>query len=333
MPSFNDRFEYRARLLERLFAALFLALFLASAWAQNFPSKPIRLVAPYPPGGFNDVTGRILAQQLAERFGQSVIVENKPGASTIIGAEAVMKSPPDGYTLFYAGSSTFTANPVLLPKLPYDPVKSFAPIGIVCRTPLLLLANPSFPASNLKDLVALLASKPGQYAYGSFGSGSISNFAGELLNSTLGVRMMHVPYKGSSFLMNALVAGEIPLSVDTLVVAAPQVRAGRIKAIAATTAKRTSLLPDAPTVAESGYSGLDVYAWTALVGPAGTPEPVLKRLRDQVNKSTATKEVIEKFAAIGVEPVVADSDDFIRTVQRDIRNFTQVAKEANIKAD
>ncbi len=333
MPSFNDRLEHRARLLERLFAALFLALGLASAWAQNFPSKPIRLIAPYPPGGFNDVTGRILAQQLAERFGQSVIVENKPGASTIIGAEAVIKSPPDGYTLFYAGSSTFTANPVLLPKLPYDPVKSFAPVGIVCRTPMLLLANPSFPASNLKELVALLASKPGQYAYGSFGSGSISNFVGELLNSTLGVRMMHVPYKGSSFLMNALVAGEIPLSVDTLVVAAPQVRAGRIKAIAATTAKRTSLLPDVSTVAESGYSGLDVYAWTALVAPTGTPEPVLKRLRDQVNKSTATKDVIEKFAAIGVEPIVADSDDFIRTVQRDIRNFTQVAKEASIKAD
>jgi len=144
---------------------------------------------------------------------------------------------------------------------------------------------------------------------------------------------MHVPYKGSSFLMNALVAGEIPLSVDTLVVAAPQVRAGRIKAIAATIARRTSLLPDVPTVAESGYSGLDVYAWTALLAPAGTPDPIVKRLRDNVNKSTATKDVIQKFAAIGVEPVVADGDDFIRSVERDIRNFTRVAKEANMKAD
>ena len=182
-------------------------------------------------------------------------------------------------------------------------------------------------------MAALAAAKPGHYAYGSFGNGTISNFGGEQLASALGVKLLHVPYRGSSPLMNALVAGEVPFSVDTLVVAAPQIRAGRIKAIAVTAARRTSLLPDVPTVAESGYPGFDVSAWSALSAPAATPEAVIRRLRDELNRITATKDVIDRFAAIGVEPVVADPDDFVRVVRQDIRNFTRIAKEANIQAE
>src|SRR5262249_2454691 len=201
-----------------------------------------RRVVRSPPGGFTDVTARILAQQLGERLGQPFIVENKPGASTIIGAEAVAKSQPDGYTLLYAGASTFTVNPVVLEKLPYDPIKSFAMVGMVCRTAMLLLAHPSVPVANLKEFVALVAAKPGHYAYGSFGNGPLSPLGAEQLVPVRGVKMLHVPYKGSPPLMNALVAGEVPFSVDTLVVAAPQIRAGRIKPIAVTSARRTSLL-------------------------------------------------------------------------------------------
>jgi len=332
MPSFADRLDNRRRPLAWVFGCALLASCLG-VWAQGYPAKPVRMVVPFPPGGFADVTARIVAQAFTERLGQSFIIENKPGASTLIGAESVAKSAPDGYTLLYAGSSTFTVNPVLLKKLPYDPLKSFAPIGIVSRTAMLLLAHPSAPANNLKELAALAAAKPGHYAYGSFGNGTISNFGGEQLASALGVKLLHVPYRGSSPLMNALVAGEVPFSVDTLVVAAPQIRAGRIKAIAVTAARRTSLLPDVPTVAESGYPGFDVSAWSALSAPAATPEAVIRRLRDVLNRITATKDVIDRFAAIGVEPVVADPDDFVRVVRQDIRNFTRIAKEANIQAE
>src|SRR2546427_711614 len=239
MPSFADRLDNRRRPLAWVFGCALLASCLG-VWAQGYPAKPVRMVVPLPPGGFADVTARIVAQAFTERLGQSFVIENKPGASTLIGAESVAKSAPDGYTLLYAGSSTFTVNPVLLKKLPYDPLKSFAPIGIVSRTAMLLLAHPSAPANNLKELAAL---------------------------------------------------------------------------------------------AESGYPGFDVSAWSALSAPAATPEAVIRRLRDELNRITATKDVIDRFAAIGVEPVVADPDDFVRVVRQDIRNFTRIAKEANIQAE
>lgn len=304
-----------------------------SACAQDYPVKAIRLVLPFPPGGFTDVTARVLAQQLSERFGQPVIVDNKPGGGTVIGAEIVARAQPDGYTLLYTGGSTFTVNPVLIKNLPYDPLKSFTAVGVLGKTSMALLANPSVPANSIKELIALVLAKPGQYAYGSFGNGTTSHFAGEMFASTVGVKLLHVPYKGSAFSMNDLIGGQIPLSFDTIVVAAPQVRAGKIKAIAVTTQERSSLLPDVPTVAESGYPGFDLGTWVGLVAPAGTPDSVVKKLREELVKILAMKGVRESFQAIGVEPARPDAEEFVKLVQSEIQRYSQIAKDANIKAD
>jgi len=303
------------------------------ARAQTYPVKQIKIVVTFSPGGFTDVTARIVAQHWTERFGQSVVVENKPGASTVIGTDAVAKAKPDGYTLLYTGGSTFTTNPIVLSDLPYDPLKSFAPIGIVGSTPLMVLAHPSVPASNIRELVALVSARSGQYNYGSYGTGTPSHFAGELLWSALGVKLLHVPYKGSGPLMIALVAGEVLLSIDTVVVAAPQIRAGKIKAIAVTTITRSSLLPDVPTLAESGYAGFDVGAWVALSAPAGTPDSVLKKLRDETARLRTVREIQDKFSALGVEVVGSSPDEFVARVKDEIQRYSRIAKAANIRAD
>jgi tripartite-type tricarboxylate transporter receptor subunit TctC len=305
----------------------------APALAQDYPSKPVRIIVTFSPGGFTDVTARIVAQHWTERFGQPVVVENRPGASTVLGMDAVAKSKPDGYTLVYSGSSSFTIVPVVLRSVPYDPLKSFAHIGIVGSTGMMVLAHPSVPATNLKELVALLSKSGPSSTYGSFGTGTASHLAGELLWSALGVRPLHVPYKGSGPLMAALVAGEVPLSIDTVVVSAPQIRAGKIRAFAVTTATRSSLLPEIPTLAESGYPGFDVGAWVALAAPAGTPEPVLKRLRDETARLREVKSIQERFAALGVEVVGSTAEEFVAKIKADLQRHTRIAREANIQSD
>ncbi|MFM9885333.1 MAG: Bug family tripartite tricarboxylate transporter substrate binding protein [Burkholderiales bacterium] len=312
---------------------LILAIGCSSAFAQDYPNRPIKMIVTFSPGGFTDVTARIVAQHWTERFGQPVLVENRPGGSTVIGTDAVAKSKPDGYTLLYTGASSFTINTIVLRDLPYDPLKSFAPIGIVGSTPLMVLAHPSVPARNVAELVAMLSAKPGQHNYGSFGTGTVSHFAAEYLWSFLGAKLLHVPYKGSGPLMAALVANEVPLSVDTVVVAAPQIRAGKIRAIAVTTATRSSLLPDVPTLAESGYAGFDVGAWVALAAPAGTPDAVLKKLRDETARLRGVRDVREKFSALGVEVIGSTPEEFTAKVTDETRKLAQVAKDANIRAD
>ena len=312
---------------------LILAIGGSSAIAQEYPARPIKLIVTFSPGGFTDVTARIVAQHWTERFGQPVVVENRPGGSTVIGTDAVAKAKPDGYTLLYTGASSFTINTIVLRELPYDPLKSFAPIGIVGSTPMMVLAHPSVSARNVAELVAMVSAKPGQYNYGSFGSGTVSHFAAEYLWSVLGGKLLHVPYKGSGPLMAALVAGEVPMSVDTVVVAAPQLRGGKIRAIAVTTATRSTLLPDVPTLAESGYAGFDVGAWVALAAPAGTPDPVLKKLRDETVRLRSIKDVRDKFAALGVEVIGSTPEEFTARVTDETRKFSQIAKEANIRAD
>ncbi len=255
------------------------AVWWTSAGAQEYPNRAIKLIVTFSPGGFTDVTARLVAQHWTERFGQPVIVENRPGGSTVIGTDAVAKSKPDGYTLLYTGASSFTIN------------------------------------------------------YGSFGTGTVSHFAAEYLWAALGGKLMHVPYKGSGPLMAALVAGEVPLSVDTMVVAAPQVRSGKIKAIAVTTATRSSLLPEVPTLAESGHAGFDVGAWVAIAAPAGTPETVLKKLRAEMVRLRDVKEIREKFSALGVEIVGSSPEEFTAKVREETRVYARIAKEANIQAE
>jgi tripartite-type tricarboxylate transporter receptor subunit TctC len=250
-------------------AACGLALCTAGAAAQTYPAKPITLVVPFAPGGATDVIGRMLGRNLSEQLGQTVSIDNRAGGGTIVGAGSVARAAPDGYTLLISSGTTFTINPAIHPKLPYNPVKSFEPIGIVGRTGLILLANRDVPVDNLKQLVAAAKAAPGKYAYGSFGSGTTSHFAAEMLLHEAGIKMTHVPYKGSAPAMMDLIGGQIPFTVDTVSAAIPQLKAGKVKAIAVTTAKRSALLPEVPTVAESGYPGFDTDTWLAVVAPRG----------------------------------------------------------------
>ena len=274
-----------------------------------------------------------MAQKLAEVLGQPVIVENRSGASTIVAAVAVASSASDGYTLFLATPDTLSANPALHRDLPYDPLTSFAPISMVAATPLILVAHPSFPANNLMELVALVAAKPERFAFGSFGIGSSAHFAGEMLNYAAGIRMSHVPYKGGAPLIIDLVGGQIPLAIATVVTAAPQIKGGKIKAIAVTSSKRSSFLPDVPTIAESGYLQYDVAAWFALVAPAGTPESIGKRLRDEVTKIQAMPDVKNKFADLSAEVVIGGPDEYNKTVRDEIRRYSEIARRTNIKPE
>lgn len=324
----------KARCIRTLLLAASLAISLTtSALAQQYPTKPIKLVVPFPAGGSSDVVGRILAQKLTEGLGQPVVVDNKPGANTIIGTAAVAKSANDGYTLLLGSAPTFTVNPVLYDKLPYDPLKSFVPVSVIGTAAFALVANPSIPANNLQDLVKLAQAEPDQFKFGSFGSGSTPHLAGEALNHAAGIKMAHIPYKGSAPAMTDLIGGQIPLSIDTVVAVAPQIKAGKIKPLAVTSNKRSSILPDVPTVAESGYPDYHFETWYALLAPAGTPEPIVKRLRDEVSRILLMPDVKSKFADSGVEIAVSGSDEFTKRVQQEIRKNSEIVKRANIKVD
>lgn len=323
-----------AHFLRVLCLAASLALTLtADATAQGYPVRPIKLVVAYSAGGAVDTIARVMAQKLAEALGQQVIVENRSGASTLIAAVAVANSPPDGYTLFLATPDTLSTNPALRRDLPYDPLMSFAPISMVAATPLILVAHPSFPANDLMELVALVAAKPDGIAFGSFGIGSIAHFAGEMLNHAAGIRMSHVPYKGGAPLIIDLVGGQVPLAIATMLTAAPQIKGGKMKAIAVMSSKRSSFLPDVPTIAESGYPQYDIAAWFALVAPAKIPEPIVKRLRDEVTKMQAMTDVKSKFAEISAEIVIGGPDEYHKMVTDEIRRYSEIARRANMKPE
>lgn len=303
------------------------------AMAQAYPSKPIQLVIPFPPGGATDVIGRLLGKQLSDRLGQSVVIDNRPGAGTIVGASYVAKAAPDGYTLLVSSGTTFTVNPAIHAKLPYDPVKSFEPIGLTGRTGLILLANRDVPVNNLKELVAAAKATPGKYSYGSFGSGTTAHFAGEMLFHTAGIQMLHVPYKGSSPAMTDLIGGQIPFTVDTVAAAVPQVKAGKVKAIAVTTARRSTLLPNVPTVGESGLPGMDADTWLAVVAPRGLPPEVKAKLEKALEQTMADPDMRSKLLANGFEPSYGSGAEVANLITRELPKMRAVAQRANITAD
>jgi tripartite-type tricarboxylate transporter receptor subunit TctC len=262
----------------RSLALLFTAAFLSFAAAAAYPERPVTLVVPYPPGGATDIIARIVAKDLGQRLGQPVVVENKAGAGTVIGAGFVAQSAADGYTLLISSNTTFTVNPALRAKLPYDPQKSFEGVGILGTSPLVLLANPAVPARSVKDVVALAKAKPGKLAYGSFGTGTTSHIAGEMFKLAAGVDLLHVAYKGSAPAMTDLIAGQVQFTFDTNVAALPMLQSGKVKAIAVTSAKRSPSMPDVPTIAESGYPGFEMVPWVTIVAPRGLAQPVQKTL-------------------------------------------------------
>ncbi|RZT36787.1 Bug family tripartite tricarboxylate transporter substrate binding protein [Cupriavidus agavae] len=310
-----------------------LATGATAALADTFPSKPIQLVIPFPPGGATDVIGRLIGKKLGDKLGQSVVVDNRPGAGTIVGASVVSKAAPDGYTLLASSGTTFTVNPAIHAKLPYDPVKSFEPIGFAGRTGLILLANKDVPVSNLKQLVAAAKAQPGKYSYGSFGTGTTAQFAGEMLFNLAGVKLLHVPYKGSSPAMTDLIGGQIPFSVDTVAAAIPQVKSGKVKAIAVTTAKRSALLPDVPTAAEAGFPGIDADTWLALVAPRGLPADVKQKLEKALSEVMADPDTRKQLQNAGFEPVEGNGAAVSALINKELPLMRATAQRANITAE
>ena len=301
--------------------------------AQAFPSKSARLVVPFPPGGPLDAVGRLIAQQLSERWGQSVVVENKSGAGGNIGADFVAKASPDGYTVVMGALSTHAVNPSLYAKMPYDAQKDFAPITRVAITPNVLVVNPSLPVNSVKELIAYAKAHPGKLSFGSGSTGSAGHLAGELLKVDAGIDMVHVPYKGAAPAMQALLAGDTQLMFDNLANAMAQVKAGKLKALAVTTAERSKLAPELPTMAEAGLAGFDISTWFGLFAPAATPADVIAKWNADVTRILESPDVRERLLAQGAEPAPDSAQDFTRFVSNELAKYARIVKASGAKVD
>src|SRR5690349_6536560 len=304
-----------------------------SAAAQSFPAKPATLVVPFPPGGPLDATGRAIAQKLTEAWGQSVIVENKPGAGGNIGADYVAKSRPDGYTVVMGALSTHAVNPSLYPKMPYDAKKDFAPITLVAVTPNVLVVNPSLSVHSVKELIAYAKANPGKLSFGSGSIGSAGHLAGELFKVDAGVDMVHVPYKGAAPAMQGLLAGDTQLMFDNLASAMSQVKAGKLRALAVTTAERSKLVPDLPTMAEAGVPGFDISTWSGLLAPAGTPPDVVAKWNADVTRILSAPDMRERLAAQGAEAAPDTPAEFSRFIATEIAKYARIVKVSGAKVD
>jgi len=318
--------------MKRLFLALLCALPLLAA-ADTYPSKPIRFVVPYPAGGPLDTIARLLGQKVSESVKQPVVVDNKPGAGGNIGADAVAKSPADGYTILMGAVATHAINPTLYASIPYDPVRDFIPVTQVASTPNVLVVNPSVPAASVREFIAYAKANPGKLNFGSGSTGSAGHLAGELFKTQAGVEMTHVPYKGAAPAMNDLVGGQIQLMFDNLASSLGQVKAGRVRALAVTTARRTSLAPDLPTIAESGLPGFDINTWFGIFVPANTPRDVVERLHAEFTRALALPDVKERMLALGAEPVGSRPDEFAAYIRAEGEKYARLIKASGAKAD
>lgn len=322
----------RSRFVSRLLAGALALAMPALALAQNYPDRPVKLIVPFAPGGATDILGRLLATALGERLGQPMVVENKPGAGTVVAASLVAKAPADGYTLLLGANTTLTLNPAIRTNLPYDPVRSFTPLGLVADMGLLLVAHNDTPGSTLKDVIALTKAAPDKFSYGSYGTGSSVHFGGEVLKSTTGMQMLHVPFNGSSPNLTALMGGQVQFAVDTVVASTPLIKAGKIKPIAALSPQRL-LLPNMPTVAESSYPSFDMGSWFAFVGPAGLPAPVQKKLEKALADTMASAEFRKKLVDLGLTPSWASGDGLRARIERELPVMRAVAARADIRVD
>ena len=322
------------RLASRMAAGALLAAFALLSHAQApYPTKPIRIVVPFPAGGTTDILARAVAQKLTETLGQSVVVDNRPGAGGNIGAELVAKSPPDGYTLLMGTVGTHAINASLYAKMPYDHVKDFVPVILVAGVPNVLVVNPSVPANSVPELIAYIKANPGKVNFASSGSGTSIHLAGELFKTMAGVSMTHVPYKGSAPAVTDLIGGQVQLMFDNLPSALPQIKAGKLRALAVTSTQRASALPDVPTVAEAGLPGFDATSWFGLLAPAGTPKDVVAKLNAEVAKWLATPEAREKLASQGAIAAGQSPEDFTRHIAAETAKWQKVVKESGAKVD
>jgi tripartite-type tricarboxylate transporter receptor subunit TctC len=310
-----------------------LAVLAPVAQAQSYPTKPIRLIVPFPPGGGNDVIARVIAQKLGERLGQQVIVDNRAGANGIVGLQALMQSPPDGYTLAVGAAGPLAVNPSLYDKLPYDPLKDFSPITNMVNYPLLLVVHPSVPVKTTQDLINLAKAKPKQLYFASPGSGNSGHLAGELLNSMANVQTVHVPYKGQGPALSDLISGQVQMLYSSIPSVLPQVKSGQLNALAVGSAKRVPSLPDIPTISESGVPGYEAYSWVGMVAPAKTPKDIVNRLNREIVDILKQKDVSEKLNQQGALPVGDSPEQFGAYIKTEIEKWGAVVRAANIKAD
>ena len=301
--------------------------------AQTYPAKPIRFIVPCPPSGGNDLIARELAQHVTDSLGQLVIVENRPGASTLIGTEAAAKAQPDGYTLFMGNNSTLTINPNLYKKLPYDAVRDFAPLSLLASAPFLLLAHPSLPAQSVKELIALARLRPGQLNFGSSGLGIATHLAGEMLKLMARIDIVHIPYKGAAPALTDLMGGQVELGFTNVLSAMPHVRSGRLRALAVTSKARSRVLPHVPAIAESGLPDYEASVWYAVLAPARTPAPVLTRLHNEFVKALQQPKVQERLASDGASIVGSTPDVLARTIEADIARWGNVIRHNGLSLD
>ncbi len=319
-----------------LFGALGAMACLAAplpAAAQAWPAKPIRLMVPFPPGGSTDIVARIVAQKLGERLGQSLVIENRGGAGGTIGTALVAKAAPDGYTLGVASTSTHVVAPGVYPKLDYDPQKDFAPIGMIAVSPYLLVVNPSLPAKTLAEFIALAKKQPGRLNYASAGVGSTTHLAMEMLKSVSGTYLLHIPYAGNGPAGTAVISGQVEALFGSLPALLPHAKSGRARALAVGTPKRSPSLPDAPTVAESGYAGFDASLWLALMAPAGTPQPILDRLQKETATLIAAPDTRDALDKAGAEPLTSTAAELAATIRDGVAKYAQVIRQAGVKAE
>jgi tripartite-type tricarboxylate transporter receptor subunit TctC len=305
----------------------------AATHAQNYPTRPIRIIAQFTPGTSTDILARVIGGKLSETWGQQVVVDNRPGAGGVVGTELGAKAAPDGYTLTMAVSSGFGINPTLYAKLPYDAIRDFAPITNIALTPQTLVAYPGYAAKSVKELVALAKEKPGQVNYASLGSGSTSHLTMEMFRSAAGIQLNHIPYKGSPAAHAELFSGQIPVMFDAIPAVLPHVKSGRLRGLGIATLKRSQFLPGVPTIAESGYRGFEAVGWIGIAAPAKTPAPVLDRLNAEIVRTINTPEMKERLATLAFTPVGDTREQFARFIKAEIAKWGKAVRESGAKAE
>lgn len=305
-----------------------------SAWAQGYPLRPIRLIVPFAAGGPADIIGRTAGNLITAALGQPVLIDNRPGGGGNPGHDAIAKAAPDGYTVGIGTISGLGIAPSLYAKLPFDPVTDFTPVAMLASTTGMIVASAAFPANNLAEMIAYARANPEKLSYATPGVGTVAHMAAEMLSGEAGVRMIHVPYRGAQVALGDLLSGSVPVSFESsLATTAPSIRAGRLKALAITRGSRTPLMPDVPTVAESGYPGFDISAWFGLVGPAGLSADVTAKLADAISKGLRSKEIIERLAVIGAEPQLMTPEQFSAYVRAELARWAKVVKASGAKPE
>src|SRR5687767_3786443 len=319
--------------MKKLLAAAFLLCAAGLACAQSYPVRPIRIIVPFPPGGGNDTVARAIAQEASPGLGQSIVVDNRPGAGGIIGAHEAARAAPDGYTLFLGGVGSHAVNPNLHSKLPYDPIKDFAPITLVASAPSVLVVHPSVPARSIAEFAAFVRANPGKLNYASNGNGSSSHMAAVLYETNAGVKMTHVPYKGFGPALTDLMSGRIELMFNSIVAILPHIQSGKLRALAVTSRKRSSLLPEVPTLAEAGLPEYEAGSWYGILAPAGTPPAVLQRLHVEITRAVQTPEVQKRLAGEGADVIGSTPQEFAAHIAAELARMREVVRAGGMRLE